>query len=237
MGKTNAKTSHYFVDEAGDLSLFDKKGSVIIGKEGVSKCFIVGVALVKDISTAKEKLENLRKELLSDPYFCSVPSMQPERKKTALVFHAKDDLPEVRREVFKILQQLDVKVQIAIRRKKDIADSAQIIYKTTGSKINENDIYDDLVKRLFKNLLHKYDNNYIHFARRGKSDRTLALQKAIAKAKNNFELSHDKPSDKPVEIIPAYPHEYIGLQIIDYHLWTIQRLIERCEDRFYNLLA
>jgi hypothetical protein len=40
---------------------------------------------------------------LADPYFKGVPSMQADAKKTALFFHAKDDLPEVRREVFRVL--------------------------------------------------------------------------------------------------------------------------------------
>jgi len=37
--------------------------------------------------------------------------------------------------------------------------------------------------------------------------------------------------------VPAYPSEYAGLQVIDYYLWALQRLFERGEDRFFNLVA
>lgn len=234
---TSDNTIHnYYVDEAGDLTLFDKKGRLIVGKEGVSKCFMVGFAFVPNPHNAKLKLEQLRKELLADPYFKDVPSIQPNTKKTAFIFHAKNDLPEVRREVFKVLLTLQVKIQVAIRRKLILADMAKHYYKVSGKKLNENDIYDDLVKRVFRNSLHKADKNVIHFARRGNSERNTALQEAINKAKINFQQKYQTDVDKPVNIIPAYPNEFIGLQIIDYYLWALQRLFERSEDRFFKLL-
>ena len=95
--------NNYYVDEAGDLTLFNKRGHVIIGKPGVSRVFMVGVAYIPDPDLAYRKIKHLRAELLADPYFKDVPSMQPQGKKTALCFHAKDDLSEVRREVFKVL--------------------------------------------------------------------------------------------------------------------------------------
>jgi len=88
-------TRHFFVDEAGDLTLFDRKGRPIVGTPGVSQYFIVGVADLPDPENAHQQLLKLRTELLADPYFKGVPSMQPDNKKTAIAFHAKDDLPEV----------------------------------------------------------------------------------------------------------------------------------------------
>ncbi len=99
-------TAHYFVDEAGDLNLFDKKGRVLLGKLGVSNYFMVGVASLPDLDLARAELEGLRAALLADPYFKGVPSMQPQANKTAIAFHAKDDLPEVRREVMQVLPRL-----------------------------------------------------------------------------------------------------------------------------------
>src|SRR5581483_7775454 len=101
---SNANVHNYFVDEAGDLTLFDKRGRVIVGQEGVSRCFAVGAALVPDLSSLDAQLTALRTQLLTDPYFAAVPSMQHETGKTARSFHAKDDTAEVRREVFKILR-------------------------------------------------------------------------------------------------------------------------------------
>ena len=93
----------YFVDEAGDATLFSEKGKVIIGSPGCSRYFILGVLDVPDPEALNTDLEALRAQLLVDPYFKKVPSMQPVEKKTLLAFHAKDDVPEVRREVFNLL--------------------------------------------------------------------------------------------------------------------------------------
>lgn len=81
-----------------------------------------------------------------------MPTFQPEQKKTALAFHAKDDLPEIRREVFKILPQLGGKVQVIIRTKAIPAREAQALYRYRRRKLNDNDVYDDLVMRLFRNM-------------------------------------------------------------------------------------
>ena len=230
-------TRHFFVDEAGDLTLFDRRGRIIVGKPGVSKVFMVGVALIPNPDDAKRTLDALRAELLADPYFKGVPSIQPGAHKTAICFHAKDDVAEVRREVFRVLTTLGAKVQVAIRRKSELASIAGYMYRKSNRKLSPNDEYDDLVKRLFKNLLHKGEENRITFARRGKSDRQDALEGAIEKAKANFEKSWRKPSDRPTLIASANPSESAGLQVIDYYLWALQRVFERGEDRFFELLG
>ena len=80
------------MDEAGDLTLFDNRGRVLVGELGVSKFFMVGVAHLPDPSLAQTKLDELRAQLVADPYFKNVPSMQPAANKTAIAFHAKNDL-------------------------------------------------------------------------------------------------------------------------------------------------
>ena len=100
---TRMPTIHYFVDEAGDPTLFDNKGRIIVGEPGCSSYFILGRLEVNDPVALTTVMEKLRADLLADPYFKGLPSMQPTARKTALMFHAKDDLPEVRREVFRLL--------------------------------------------------------------------------------------------------------------------------------------
>lgn len=234
---TNKQIHHYFVDEAGDLTLFDKKGRQIVGSPGVSRFFMVGVAHVTCPKKVGKELGSLRKKLVADPYFKGVPSMQPHTRKTAICFHASKDLPEVRREVFSILPNLGAKVQVAIRTKKELTADAKSSYEKFGTKFSANDIYDGLIKRLFKNLLHKADENRIIVARRGKADRLEALTKSIYHAKYNFEKKWKIKSHSQTSIRSAHSHESAGLQLVDYYLWALQRLYERREDRFFNLLA
>ena len=232
----NKMTRHFFVDEAGDMSLFDKKGRILVGRPGVSTYFMVGMADIPKPEEAYKKLEKLRARLLGDPYFHGVPSMQESARKTALSFHAKDDLPEVRREVFTLLPSLGCRIQVVIRRKENLVEEARALFKSRNTKLKPNDIYDDLVSRLFRNILHKADENKIVFARRGKSDRRNALEAAIKHAKWKFSEKCGVAYDKPTAITAGHPYEYIGLQVIDYYLWAVQRLFERGEDRFFMAL-
>jgi hypothetical protein len=52
----------------------------------------------------------------------------------------------------------------------------------------------------------------------------------------NFEIKYCKKSNKPVFIESKYPSQESGLQVVDYLLWAVQRMYERQEDRFYDLM-
>jgi hypothetical protein len=197
---------------------------------------MVGVAYLPDPKVASHMLDQLRADLLADLYFRGVPSMQHHTQKTAIYFHAKDDLPEVRREIFKLLPELGAKVQIAIRRKEYLVKTARLLHQRQ-SKLSPDDVYDDLVKRLFKRSLHTAQINRIVFARRGKSARQHAIEEAIRRAKSNFERKTGITSDSETIIFSGYPSQHAGLQVIDYYLWALQRMYERGEDRFFHLLA
>lgn len=227
----------FFVDEAGDLTLFDARGRTIVGHEGVSHTFLVGAVELSAPSEVEAQLTELRVRLLADPYFRGVPSMQEKARKTALAFHAKDDLPEVRREVFRLLAALECKVFVAFRRKARLAEKHREHLFRTGTKRSPDAVYDELVSGLFKDRLHLADENRIVFARRGKSERTVALEAAIREAKRKFEVRWQKGVDRPTTIRSSTPSQTVGLQVIDYFLWALQRLIERGEDRFFALLA
>ena len=231
------KFRHYFVDEAGDLTFFNRKGHIIVGQPGASKFFMVGVAQIYDPEQVKWELDALRSSLITHPRFKSIPSMQPEAKKTAITFHAKDDHPEIREKVFQLIQSFDIKIFIAIRSKAEMAQLAKDNYQSLGRKLQQNATYDDLVKRLFKDLLHKADIIQIAFARRGKSDRQEALEQAITQAQKNFESKWKISSNSSVIIEPAYPSQVAGLQVIDYYLWAVQRCYERDDDQFFLPLA
>src|SRR5262245_26931352 len=116
-----AHTCHYFVDEAGDGTLFNKRKQVGIGREGCSKYFILGVLEIAQPKTLHENLGILRAELRGDPYLSQIPSLQPERNKTAFAFHAKDDCAEVRREVYRLLLQHEMRFFAIVRDKAVIA--------------------------------------------------------------------------------------------------------------------
>jgi hypothetical protein len=228
--------AHFYVDEAGDLTLLGRRGKNMIGSEGVSRTFMVGMVRIPDAERACEELQALRQRLLADPYFKSIPSMNPEAGKTARCFHAKDDCPEVRMEVFKFLASHEFEVQVGIRRKTVLFEAARQA-KDRRTRLDSNAIYDDLVKTLFKRSLHKAEQNVICFARRGKSSREKSLALAIQRAKANFERDTGIASRARENIASKVPSESPGLQVIDYFLWALQRFYERGEYRFFEFLS
>lgn len=232
------KTCHYYVDEAGDSVLFNRKKQLCVGREGCSNFFFVGVLQVDHPVALQESLRNLRAELLADPYLSSIPSMQPERRKTAQEFHAKNDSPEVRRECFRLLMKHDLKFFAVLRDKRVIAR----LVKEHNAKhpdyhYHPNQLYDRCISRLFKERLHKEDSYVIEFSKRGNRNRTEAMENAIEAARRNFRLSHAIDSPVPIEIRVSQPHLSAGLQAVDYFLWALQRLFERCESRYYDFVA
>ena len=231
------KFCHYFVDEAGDPNLFKKHGKPVVGKDGCSKFFMLGVADVADPQAVAKDLTELRSRLLADPYFTGVPSFDPARRKTAIMFHAKDDLPEVRREVFKVLLNHDIRFYAVVRDKQVIFDKViEHQKKKPTYQYHPNQLYDQCVTKLFRDRLHKDDGYQITFARRGSSDRTEALQQALDSARSDFRKKWEVTATAPIEINAGQPAGVACLQVADYYLWAIQRLYERGEDRFLRLV-
>ena len=223
----------YFVDEAGDPTLFNRRKQVVIGQEGCSRYFIMGVLHIADPEQVSQELNQLRMELLADPNFKRVPSMQPQQKKTAIAFHAKDDLPEVRSEVFKRLMRHEIRFQAVVRDKQAVLSYVrQRNEHDPAYRYQQNELYDALVSRLFKNLLHKANAYRVCFARRGSSDRTAAFGAALEQARRNFNLTWSKIGVAPVEVLSGWPAQHTALQAVDYFLWALQRLYERQEERY-----
>jgi len=234
--RTSSKRN-YFVDEAGDAVLFSRTGRICIGQEGCSRYFILGMVDIPHVEGLAQELGELRARLLADPYFRDVPSMQPTAGKTATAFHAKDDLPEVRREVFAVLRCHELRFFAIVRNKAKVVEYVrQRNEREESYHYQPNELYDYLVRRLFKNLLHKDDRYDIYFAKRGAADRTAALYQALDTARQRFAAQWHISSKATIRVIPATPAEQAGLQVADYLLWALQRLYERHEDRYVALL-
>ena len=227
----------YFVDEAGDPTLFGARGRVLVGSPGCSRYFMLGVLQVADVLALSAGLNELRQRLLVDPYFKGVPSMQPERRKTALAFHAKDDLPEVRREVFQLLSCQPVRFFAVVRDKQAVLRYVQGRNAFDDAyRFRPNELYDSLVSRLFKDRLHLSSDVRVCFARRGSSDRSLALSKALEKACQRFAQRWQRPVAGVVSARESTPLHDVSLQATDYFLWALQRHYEQQESRFLQLL-
>ncbi len=230
---------HVFVDESGDAVLFNANGDVIIGQNDAPLVFMVGALHLPNPIEASAKLETLRQSLLDDPYFASAESMLPERKKTALMFHAKNDLPEVRREVFRLLPELGGTMHVAIRRKRDMADEAQQLFRESMQKLSLDAYYDDLVERAFKQMIPPACIPHITFAKLGNADRRAALRTVIQRVVRFDGNANDPNYMDKVRIDAAFSKDVAGLQVADYYLWALQRVFKKHngERRYYESVS
>lgn len=245
------QTQHLFIDEAGDPTLFTRKGKPIAGTEGCSRYFIVGKLEVAEPDVLATALTDLRRELLADPYFSGVESFRPERRKTALLFHAKDDLPEVRYRVFSLLRGFGD----ALRFHAVVCDKQALLERETekrqqnpGYRYQPDSIYDDLMRSLFGKLHRLADHYAVCVARRGAKDRNHAIRTAIEHAERDFEqrFGFRRGGQDVWKITISDPKSTACLQAVDYYLWALQRFYEERrhpatgavirEDRFLNLI-
>src|ERR1700754_5099057 len=104
MKKLSTFTYHYFLDEAGDATFYGKGRVPIIGLEGVSCAFILGLLkLHEPLDAVRNKVILLQDKIANDPYYAKVPSILKKRAANGYYLHAKDDIPEVRKEAFELI--------------------------------------------------------------------------------------------------------------------------------------
>lgn len=227
---------HIFVDEAGDPTLFANRRRAIVGTPGCSRYFILGKLEVDDPVGLGQRLLALRAELVANPYFNGVPSFDPVRGKTAVAFHAKDDLPEVRFEVLKLLASEGDALRfyaVVCDKERVLADVLRRNAAEPGYRYHHNELYDGLMRSLFGKFHRLADRYEVCVARRGQSDRNEAIRAAIDHAERDFvsRFGFGRGGDDAWTIRVSTPKSDACLQAADYFLWAVQRFYEPRVDR------
>ncbi|MFZ4661998.1 MAG: DUF3800 domain-containing protein [Caldilineaceae bacterium] len=213
----------FFVDESGDPTFYDGKGNLIVGQEGCSPILLLGFVETQNPVALRKALLALQQTIVNDPYFEGVPSIA----KTRVAFHAKDDLPEIRFQVYKLLATLNFKAQFIVARKIE-----RVFRNSFAAK--ELDFYDHLVSVLFQNSLHQYQHNNIYFAKRGSRNRQKPLYEAIQRGVLNFERAWNTKINTNVYLQAHRPGGEPCLSIVDYMNWAVYRAFTRGEVRYFR---
>lgn len=223
MRKPKPSSNWFFVDESGDPTFYDRKGNLIVGQEGCSPILVLGFIETQQPESIRQALQRLQSEVVADPYFEGVPSLA----KTAVAFHAKDDLPEIRYRVFKLLAELDFKAQFVVARKIE-----RVFRNSFHAK--ESEFYDHLVSQLFKNALHRHQQNFVYFAKRGSRSRQAPLSSAIRRGVAQFEQQWNTRVTSDVAVQAQMPKGEPCLSVIDYMNWAVYRAFTHGEMRYYR---
>lgn len=236
---TNEAQVHLFVDEAGDTTLFSRHGQVLVGTDQTSRFFMVGRLEVADTAALDADLLALRTELLADPLLNTVPSMQPAAGKTALFFHAKDDIPEVRRAVFDLLRKHELRFSAVVKDKKVLLAEVQArnaLEPTYRYKANGHEVYDALIAQLFGRFGAFGAKREVLFAVRGNKERTAALRAVLQQIEDGFQTDFGFAPHGQTGVHSGLPNASGGLQACDYLLWALQRFYERAEERYVRAM-
>lgn len=221
---------HRFIDEAGDTTFYFNGKKCALGSEGVSKSFLIGMVKISDpLEEVRKKIINLQNQIVADPFY-HVASVKKKMNKGGYFLHATDDIPEVRKMFYDIIKTIDCSIEVIVARK-------SIELFTTKYKDKQEYLYADLVSHLLKNKFSKHDKMILTIAERGSSTRMNNLDLALKKAQQRF---RDKNANKEIrtELLfnIQYPTTEPLLNLADYLCWAVQRVFEKGETRYYELI-
>ena len=222
---------HRFLDEAGDTTFFGKDRVPILGQEGVSLCFGLGmVRFTAPVVEVRAQVENQCRTVETDEYVNHIPSVAKRVQSGGFYFHAKDDPPEVRERLFKWIRETDCSLEMVVGRK----IPALFARKHNGK---DSEFYADLLSHLLKNKLKLGQRLVINIAERGKTTRNHVFELAMTKARERFAKKQDASAiSSEVVFNVQNPRTEPLLCVPDYLAWTVQRVFERGETRHYDFV-
>lgn len=220
--------NHRFLDEAGDTTFYGAGKVPIVGQNGVSLCFILGMVKFKEpLQSIRQRILDLQNQVANDPYFRDIPSITKKINQGGFYFHATDDLPEVRKIFYDFIASLNCSFEAFVGRK------FPALYENKHNG-KEAEFYADLLSHLLKNKLNKKGKLVLNIASRGKTTKNNTLQLALEKAKAR---NRGKTVTTSVLFNVQNHRAEPLLNVADYFCWATQRVFERGEVRYYNFLS
>lgn len=193
---------------------------------------MIGMGHVKeDLNVAREKILRYCKLVETSSELNYSPSTQKLIAKEGKYYpHAKNDPPQLRHLFFSyIASQINFTVQVVVGRK-DVA-------RFEGQhERRESLFYADLMSHLIKDK-GRYSHLILDVAGRGNTTANVNLQNAVTLAKGrNAKNVNMPPLSHPIDFnVQPYSNEPL-LALTDYALWAVQRVYEKGELYFYDML-
>ncbi len=229
---SRSEVAHRFLDETGDATFFGKGRKLLIGRDGVSLSFGMGIVRIdRPLPDIRSEIRALEQQVSTDPLLYPIPSVQKRIASGGFFFHACKDTPDVRAVLFRYLRELPCEAEIVIARK-----IPALFEKQHHGR--EDEFYADLLSHLIKRRLKKEQKLVLNVAERGSSTREKvlgsALNLAVARASKRW---GDADVKTRVVFNVQNPRTEPLLTVSDYLCWAVQRVFEQGDVRFYNYLA
>lgn len=227
----NVVKTHRFLDEAGDTTFFGKGKTIIVGTEGVSLAFYLGmVKFNTDLDSMRRRVTELQKSIVDDSYLNCIPSIKKKIDGGGFYFHATDDPPEVRERFLKFIKSVDCSAEIMVAQK-----IPSLFAKKHNSQ--ESEFYADVLSHLLKNKLRMGQRVVLNISERGVSTRNANLELALDKATERFRKTGDDSTISSEVVFNVQNHRTEPLlNVADYLCWVVQRVFEKGEMRYFNFV-
>jgi hypothetical protein len=226
------ETFHRFLDETGDTTFFGKGRKLILGQDGVSLSFGLGVVRIdRPLEEVRREVHGLQTQVEADPLLNTIPSVQKRVASGGFFFHACKDTPDVRAVLLRYLRELPCEAEVVVVRKIPALFERQ-------HHGREEEFYADLLAHLIKNRLKRPGTLVLNVAERGSSTREKVLTEALrlATERATRKWGGEKLQARVVFNVQN-PRAEPLLTVSDYLCWAVQRVFEQGEVRHYNYLA
>ncbi len=223
---------HRFLDETGDATFYGKGRKLIIGHDGVSLSFGLGVVRIdRSLEEVRREVRALEKQVEVDPLLNTIPSVQKRIASGGFFFHACKDTPDVRSVLLHYLRDLPCEAEMVVARK-----IPALFEKQHNGR--EEEFYADLLAHLVKARLKRAGTLVLNVAERGSSTRENVLPDALtlATARAARKWGAENLQARAVFNVQN-PRTEPLLTVSDYLCWAVQRVFEQGDVRHYNYLA
>lgn len=223
--------THRFLDEAGDTTFYGDGKRIIVGQQGVSLTFGLGMLQINgNLHEVRRQITDLQHQIQADRYLNSIPSIKKKIEKGGFYLHATDDPPEVRQAAYKLIKTMDCSLEMVVARK---------VPGIFAAKHNnrEAEFYADLLSHLLKDKLKSGLKYVLNIAHRSNSTSNTNLQVAIEKAYGRAEKQHHR-NDLTSKVVfnVQTPRTEPLINLADYLCWAVQRVFEKGEIRYYDFI-
>lgn len=226
------ETFHRFLDETGDTTFYGRGRQIIIGTNGVSLSFGLGVVRIeRPLDEVRQEVRALEAQVQADPLLNTIPSVQKRIASGGFYFHACKDTPDVRAVMLRYLRELPCESEMVVARK-----IPALFQKQHNGR--EDEFYADLLAHLLKNRLKRAGTLVFNIAQRGSSTREKVLTDALKLATDRAAKRWGGENLKARVVFNVQnPRSEPLLTVSDYLCWAVQRVFETGEVRYYNYLA
>lgn len=221
---------HRFIDEVGDTTFYGGKRRLILGREGVSKAFGIGLLKLNEpIAEVRQRVEDLQREVEADTLLNTIPSVRKRIESGGFFFHACKDTPDVRLIFLRYLKELKCEAEVVMARK------IPAIFEGRHHG-HEDEFYADILSHLIKQRVKRPGTLVLNIAQRGSSTREKILHRALEIAIERAGKKWGDDLQARVVFNVQTPRSEALLNVADYLCWSVQRVFEKGETRYYDYL-